>query len=106
MKDFYDISLLSRQFDFDGAKLTEAIRLTFERRGTKLPLEIEAFAKPFIDEKQTLWTAFCKRLQQDQVPTSFGEIVISVDRFLSPIVSDLFTNKPSPVKWIAPGPWA
>jgi hypothetical protein len=106
MKDFYDISLLSRQFDFDGAKLTEAIRLTFERRGTKLPLEIEAFAEPFIDEKQIQWTAFCKRLQQDQVPTSFGEIVISVDRFLSPIVSALFTNKPSPVKWIAPGPWA
>jgi len=48
----------------------------------------------------------CKRLQQNQVPTSFGEIVISVDRFLSPIVSALSTNNPSPVKWIAPGPWA
>lgn len=106
MKDFYDISLLSRQFDFDGAKLTEAIRLTFERRGTKLPLEIEAFAEPFIEAKQTQWTAFCKRLQQNQVPTSFGEIVISVDRFISPIVSALSTNKSSPVKWIAPGPWA
>jgi len=34
MKDFYDIWLLSRQFDFDGAKLTEAIRLTFEQRYT------------------------------------------------------------------------
>jgi len=37
MKDFYDIWLLSRQFDFDGPRLTEAIRLTFERRGTELP---------------------------------------------------------------------
>lgn len=105
MKDFYDIWLLSRQFDFDGAKLTEAIRLTFERRGTKLPLEIEAFAEPFIKEKRTQWKAFCKRLQQDHVPSSFGEIVISVDRFLSPIVSALSANKPSPLKWIAPGPW-
>ena len=105
MKDFYDIWLLSLQFDYDGVKLTEAIRLTFERRGTKLPLEIEAFTESFIEAKQTQWAAFCKRLQQDQVPTSFGEIVISVDRFLSPIVSALSTNKPSPVKWIAPGPW-
>lgn len=105
MKDFYDIWLLSRQFDFDGVKLTEAIRLTFERRGTKLPLEIEAFAEPFIKEKRTQWKAFCKRLQQDHVPSSFGEIVISVDRFLSPIVSALSTNKPSPLKWIPPGPW-
>ena len=40
MKDFYDIWLLSRQFDFDGAKLAMAIQLTFEQRGTKLPLEI------------------------------------------------------------------
>jgi len=105
MKDFYDIWLLSRQFDFDGVKLTEAIRLTFEQRGTKLPLEVEAFAEPFIEAKQTQWAAFCKRLQQNQVPTSFSEIVISVDRFLSPIVSALSTNKPSPVKWIAPGSW-
>ena len=82
MKDFYDIWLLSRQFDFDGAKLTEAIRLTFERRGTKLPLKIEAFAEPFIETKQTQWAAFCKRLQQNQVPTSFGGIVISVDRLV------------------------
>ena len=105
MKDYYDIWLLSRQFNFDGAKLNEAIRLTFERRRTKLSLEIEAFAEPFIEAKQTQWTAFCKRLQQDQVPIFFGEIVISVERFLSPIVSALTTNKPSPVKWIAPGPW-
>ncbi len=34
MKDFYDIWLLSRQFDFAGERLAEAIRLTFNRRGT------------------------------------------------------------------------
>jgi len=71
MKDFYDIWLLSRQFDFDGAKLAEAIRLTFERRGTALPTEIEAFTEPFIDAKQIQWTTFWKRLQQDHVPVSF-----------------------------------
>ena len=43
MKDFYDIWLLSRQFDFAGAKLAEAIRLTFERRETAVPAKVEAF---------------------------------------------------------------
>jgi len=105
MKDFYDIWLLSRQFDFDGAKLTEAIRLTFERRGTKLPLEIEAFAEPFIEAKKTQWTAFCKRLQQDRVPTSFGEVTASLDIFLSPITVALFSGTPRPKNWTAPGPW-
>ena len=105
MKDFYDIWLLSRQFDFDGTKLSEAIRLTFERRGTTLPAKIEAFTQPFIEAKQTQWATFWKRLQQDHVPTSFREIMASVDRFLSPIVVALSSGKPSPINWTAPGPW-
>jgi hypothetical protein len=34
MKDFYDIWLLSRQFDFEEEKLAEAIRLALERRSS------------------------------------------------------------------------
>jgi hypothetical protein len=106
MKDFYDIWLLSRQFDFDGAKLTEAIRLTFKQRGTAIHVKIDAFAEPFIEAKQTQWLAFRKRLKQDHVPTSFREIIASVDRFLSPIVTVLSSGKPTPTNWTAPGPWA
>ncbi len=105
MKDFYDIWLLSRQFDFDGANLAEAIRRTFLQRGTVLPTEIEVFAEPFIVAKQTQWEAFCKRLQQNHVPSLFREIMTSVNRFLSPIVAALSSDKPSPTNWIAPGPW-
>ena len=105
MKDFYDIWLLARLFDFEGPKLTQAIRQTFERRGTALPSEIEVFAQPFIDAKQTQWAAFHNRLRQDHVPASFGEITASVSRFLWPIVAALSSEKPSPTAWIAPGPW-
>ena len=106
MKDFYDIWLLSRQFDFDGAKLAEAIRLTFERRGTALPTEIEAFTEPFIDAKQIQWTTFWKRLQQDHVPVSFREVTTAVDGFLAPVVAAISSGKPSPTNWIASGPWS
>jgi predicted nucleotidyltransferase component of viral defense system len=95
MKDFYDIWLLSGQFDFDGAELAEAVRLTFERRRTALPVEIEAFTEPFILAKQTQWAAFRKRLGQDHVPSSFGEIVASVEGLLSPIVASLSSGKPN-----------
>ena len=105
MKDFYDIWLLSQQFNFDGAKLTEAIRRTFERRDTALPSEIEVFAEPFIVAKQTQWGAFWKRLQQNRVPSSFRKIMASVSGFLSPIVAALSSDKPNPTNWIAPGPW-
>ena len=106
MKDFYDIWLLSRQFDFDGAKLAEAIRLTFERRGTALPTEIEAFTEPFIDAKQIQWTTFWKRLQQNPVPVSFREVTTAVDGFLAPVVAAISSGKPSPTNWIASGPWS
>jgi len=106
MKDFYDIWLLPRQFDFDGPRLTEAIRLTFERRGTELPAEIDAFSEPFIEAKQTQWAAFRKRLGQEHVPVSFKEIAASVGSFLSPIAAVFSTGKQSPTNWTAPGPWA
>ena len=36
MKDYYDIWALSREFDFDGAQLSDAIRATFRRRKTAI----------------------------------------------------------------------
>ncbi len=39
MKDFYDLLALSRLFAFEGQSLTQAMRATFERRGTPLPTE-------------------------------------------------------------------
>ncbi len=105
MKDFHDIWLLSRQFDFKGATLAEAIRLTFEQRGTALPAEIEAFTETFTEDKQTQWTAFRKRVQQENAPAAFQEITATVEGFLLPIVEVVSTGGSSPANWIAPGPW-
>ncbi len=48
MKDFYDIWLLSRQFQFNGLDLQKAITATFSQRGTELPSEAEVFTESFI----------------------------------------------------------
>jgi hypothetical protein len=40
MKDFYDMEVLCRTFSFDGKSLRDAIRNTFKRRGTELPLVV------------------------------------------------------------------
>ena len=106
MKDFYDIWLLSRQFDFDGPELTEAIRRTFRRRGTELPSELEALSGPFVADKQTLWTAFRSRLRQEHLPVSFAEVAAALSSFLSPVVAALVAGEPTPHHWKAPGPWA
>ena len=89
MKDFYDIWMLSRQFDFDWITLMTAIKLTFERRGTKIPSEIVAFSDSFIDDKQVQWAAFRKRLKQDHVPNEFKTIVSLLIVFFSSINIEL-----------------
>jgi len=50
----HDVWTLSRRFDFDGTKLAEAIRLTFEHRDTVLPSAIEAFTETFITALRSL----------------------------------------------------
>jgi len=105
IKDFYDIWLLSRQFHFEQATLAEAIRLTFEQRGTVLPSNIDAFSETFIDAKQSQWTAFYKRLKHDHVPASFREIVAEVESFLVPAISSIFQETPTITSWRPAGLW-
>ncbi len=107
MKDFYDIWLLSRNFDFDGKILSEAIRLTLEQRGTELPdsINIVAFSHEFIIAKQVQWNAFRKKLKHDHVPAEFEIIVMQVKEFISPITSALIARKSPPSKWTVSGPW-
>ncbi len=106
MKDFYDIWMLSRQFDFVGAQLAESIRLTFERRGTTVPAELALFSDSIMETKQIQWNAYRKRLNQEDVPFSFTEVVDFVEGFLRPIAVLLSSGKPILKKWKAPGPWA
>jgi hypothetical protein len=105
MKDFYDIWLLSRNFEFEGKTLAEAIRLTFERRGTVLTDKIIAFSSEFVDSKQSQWEAFCRRLKQDYLPINFAEIISSVKSFILPIVININSRSSHSMKWKALGPW-
>jgi len=105
MKDFYDIWLLSRQFEFYGSELSEAIRLTLKNRGTEIPDNITAFTGNFASSKQVQWTAFHKRLKQDHVPTVFSEIITGVKAFIQPITTTHLTGKQFSQKWSVSGSW-
>lgn len=105
MKDFYDIRLLSRHFDFDGDVLAEAIRRTLGKRETSLSSDVAPFSDGFAEMKQAQWSAFRRRLGQEQTPASFTEVVGSVRDFLLPIVTIVRSGSPSGLKWTAPGPW-
>ena len=105
MKDFYDVWLLSRQFEFDGSELSEAVRLTLENRGTEIPDVITAFTDEFVMLKDKQWAAFRKRLGQEHVPAGFAEVVVGVEGFLQPIASVLSAGEMFFQKWSISGCW-
>lgn len=105
MKDFYDIWLLSRQFNFNGSQLAQAIQLTFKQRGTALSDNIVAFQTPFIEEKQVQWTAFCRRINQEYLPNDFSDIVAQVTSFLAPIIEAAYSGQPFIKNWMAANEW-
>jgi predicted nucleotidyltransferase component of viral defense system len=106
MKDFYDVWLLSQQFDFDGAKLTEAIRLTFNHRGTALSEQILPFTEEFASAKQVQWAAFCRRLGQERTLTEFVKVVVAIEKFLAPLVFALLNQASPPITWMAGSAWS
>jgi hypothetical protein len=105
MKDFYDIWLLARQFDFKGADLRDAVSWTFKKRGVEIPEEIIAFSEKFIEAKKIQWNAFRKKLKQVYCPEDFSEVVYTVQKFLNPIIDNLRSGKAIPLNWHAPDTW-
>ena len=64
MKDFYDVAVLARDFEFDSALLVSAIRATFERRKTPLPTTVPvALTSAFAEDamKKTQWAGFVRK---------------------------------------------
>ncbi len=108
MKDFYDIWLLARQFDFQGRILAGAIQRTFKRRGTKLPETMDPLIKALIEDetKEIQWRGFIRKSRLKNAPRSFARVIEDIKDFLDPVLKD-FDLKSSPKKiWKAPGPWA
>lgn len=107
MKDFYDLWLLSRQFDFDGSTLSTAIRRTFENRKTAVVASPTALTAAFGSDmaKQTQWQGFLKRTKLSDVPTSLQEVVDVLVPFLTPVASAVESGAKFEESWVAPGPW-
>ena len=108
MKDFYDIWLMMRQFDFDGSKLIEALKRTFGNRKTPLPESKPLFAKEIYDEKsdrQRLWKSFLKRGDIKHAPEKLGITAKAIEDFLVKPLETIKETQEFGEKWEAPGPW-
>ena len=108
MKDFYDLWLMSRLFEFDGQTLCEAIRNTFRRRSTPLPDHVpRAFTDEFRKDvqKQAYWRAFLRKSKPEDVSGDFDAVIDEVSVFLMPVIEAVRGEMPFGWTWPPNGPW-
>ncbi len=85
MKDFYDVWVLARTYDFDPERLARAIAATFARRETAIPaVPPDGLTPAFAADgaKQAQWRAFIEDLEL--APAALEEVLADLRAFLMP----------------------
>ena len=98
MKDYYDLLVIFRTYELADDGLARAIAATFQRRQTPLPEDVPpALSDEFGSDEtpQRLWREFLRRLQIEDAPSDFGEVVANVRRRVWPVVT-LAKRLPAP----------
>ncbi len=100
MKDFYDISFLSNEFDFECAALQSAMRNTFHRRQTSLSSGKELLDSNFGGQLtfHRHWDAFKKRTRLT-TKQDFRSIFDEIRSFLAPLVNAEIENTSISSHW-------
>ncbi len=107
MKDFYDLALLAKPFDFEGDVLAAAIRATFERRKTPVPSSLPvALTQAFAADpaKTVQWAGFVRKAGVREAG-SLREVVQVSAAFAGPPLLSAAVAKPFRLRWPAGGPW-
>lgn len=98
-KDFYDIYVLSANYNLDGNKLKNAIIETFAHRETGFD-DIVAFESGFTEDsvRQGRWRAFIKK-KKAMEKVEFAEAIERSKKLLAPIVEAIEQNKEFCCQW-------
>lgn len=90
MKDYHDIWMLSRTLEFDGQDLADAIRATFERRATELPVASPAeLTSEYTGQPETsrMWDTYRKGFADPVVdlPENLQDVADAIAAFVMPV---------------------
>jgi len=106
MKDFHDLRTLSQLFPFTAFSISEAIRHTFERRKTVLPLKDPpiALTSEFYHEetKQKQWNAFVAKHKLYVEPITLRDVLTGIADFILPVLPGQAALS---LLWEPGGPW-
>ena len=108
MKEFYDIWVLARDNAFAGAVLAEAVRRTFERRGSPLPTSPPvALTSEFSTDpaKTSQWRAFLRRGRLVAGEPDLPGVIDFLAGFLLPMLGLHESDAAVHEQWPPGGPW-
>ncbi len=101
LKDFFDLWMISEQFDLEGNILLHAISATFARRETRIfPHKLTVFSNSFKNDQQKAiqWNAFLRK-NQLVVKGCFPDIMEQLETFLLPLYMHLAEQKTFNQMW-------
>lgn len=108
MKDIFDISVLIDRGDFDGKRVADAIKATFERRDTSMPEEVPvALTEEFYEntEKQKQWEAFHRRSGVD-AGEGLASVMKRIRGFAWPVMESLANHGEYTGRWNSAKGWS
>jgi predicted nucleotidyltransferase component of viral defense system len=107
MKDFFDIWLLSRLYEFIGETLVSAISSTFKTRRTDTSQYPSVFSAEFTadESRATQWEAFLRRTAIESAPSQFSAVVGQISIFLRPPAEAVADGTAFRKSWKPGGPW-
>jgi hypothetical protein len=106
MRDYYDLWWMCRFMTFDGSTLADAIRATFERRRTPLPVDLPiGLSNEFASHplKAPQWSSFVRKSGVENAP-SLPQVLDLLRRFAAPLLNTAAQPASFPKKW-ASGEW-
>lgn len=99
MKDFFDIFYLSNMYDFQGQKLSEALKQTLQHRGT--PYDRDCFVRiaNFRNNRILVsqWIRY-QSIMQGHLP-EFSDVLDRIQSFLEPIFKAAIQNRDFLLYW-------
>ncbi len=107
MKDFYDLALLSRMYEFEGRRLSEAVSATFRHRGTTIEADPIGLTQAFSDDpaRTVQWRAFVRRSRFDEEAGDLAGLVAEIRVFALPVLAAAAAGGPFGRRWKPGGPW-
>ena len=107
-KDFYDLYAMAGAFRFERSTLVQAVRATFDRRGTPVQAALPAaLAAPFYSDETrgAQWRAYVNRNPLSDAPADFARVGDRLTTFLQPIWAGLGAQDVEAGHWQDGGPW-